>query len=105
MEIILILGCVAILVAGLGIYIWKKEATNLLSNFPKDPSKIRDRKGLARWAGQFLLVLSILLFLEGVAIYTYDNTPYEWLPIAVFIPLTSLLTIGFLVGGQRFIQD
>jgi hypothetical protein len=105
METLLLFGAIAALVAGLGIFIWAKEATWLLANFPKEPGTIRDRKGLARWAGLFLLTLAVLLLLEGVLLWQLQGTRYELVPVVVLVPVVGLLTVGFLVGGQRFIHS
>ncbi|HEV7347436.1 DUF3784 domain-containing protein [Telluribacter sp.] len=104
MEVLLIFGLIALFLVGLGIFIWKKEATYLLANFPKDPRQIRDPKGLARWAGLFLLMLAGIMLLEGFLLWKLEGTRYELVPAVVMIPVVSLLTILFLVGGQRFIS-
>ncbi|WP_247237696.1 DUF3784 domain-containing protein [Telluribacter sp. SYSU D00476] len=104
MEVLLIFGAIALLLVGLGIYIWKKEATYLLANFPRDPQQIRDRKGLARWAGLFLIILAGVLLLEGVLLWQLKDSRYELVPVVVMIPAVSLLTVLFLIGGQRYIE-
>lgn len=105
MEVLFIFGVIALLLVGLGIYIWKKEATYLLANFPKDPQQIRDRKGLSRWAGLYLIILAGILMLERVLLWQLADSRYEMVPVVVMIPTVSLLTVLFLVGGQRYIES
>lgn len=104
MMALYIFGAMGLAVAGLGIYIWKWEATHLLANFPKTPTKIRDKKGLARWAGIFSLILAALFVLEGYLVYKLEGTKYDSVPVLVGIPVTSFLVVAFMIGGQRFIE-
>ncbi len=92
-------------VASLGVYVGKWEATHLLANFPKSPTKIRDKKGLARLAGIYSLILAALFVLEGYIMYKLEGTKYDLVPVLLGIPVTSFLTIAFMVGGQRFIEQ
>lgn len=43
-----IIGGLGCLLIGLGVFIWKKQALYLLSNFLHDPNKLTDPAGLAR---------------------------------------------------------
>ena len=104
MEVLVIFGGIALLLAGFGVYIWKKEAVHLLSNFSNDMDRIRDRKGLARWAGIFIIAISLILFIEGVLIWRYDGTEYEIVPVVATLPVISLLTVVYLAGGQRYLD-
>ncbi|GAB2763264.1 hypothetical protein GCM10027275_00310 [Rhabdobacter roseus] len=104
MDGLIIFGLIALVLAGVGTFIWTKEATYLLANFPKDPAQIRDRKGLARWAGTFLWVLAGVFLLEGYLVWKFHQTKYELVPLVVLIPVVSLVTVIFLVLGQRFVN-
>lgn len=104
MEILIIFGATSLCLVGTGIYIWKKEAIHLLSNFPKDPERIKDRPGLARWAGLFLIFIASLLATQGFLIQWLDETPYALVPLAAGIPLIGLSAVIYMVGGQKYLK-
>ncbi|WP_439559686.1 DUF3784 domain-containing protein [Dyadobacter sp.] len=103
MEILIVFGLVCTLLVGMGTYIWVKEATWLLANFPKDPMQIRDRKGLARSAGIYSYVIAVTMAVSGYGLHKFAGTKYELVPVAISIPVTSILTIIFIVNGQRYL--
>lgn len=101
MILFIIFGLTSLLLVALGCYIWTKQAVSLLSNF--DEKRIQDRKGMARWAAIFLYIFAVLFLGFGYGIFKFQYTQYEIVPIFVLIPCVLLLTVIYLVGGQRFL--
>ena len=99
-----ILGGVGSLLIGLGLFVWKKRAFYLLSNFPHDPNQLTDPEGLARWAGTFIILMGVCAFISIGLAWWLRETKYEWTPIVFFILSIFLLTIIYLIGGQRFVK-
>ncbi|WP_428655968.1 DUF3784 domain-containing protein [Runella sp.] len=99
-----VIGGVGCLLIGLGLFIWKKQAIYLLSNFPHDPNQLTDLKGLARWAGIFLILMGLAAFITAGMAWWLSGTKYEWVFILFFILSIFLLTIIYLIGGQRFVK-
>jgi hypothetical protein len=100
---LIVFGSIALVCFSAGGYIWANQATHLLQNFPSE--YVKDKKGLAGWAGKFLILIGCLWLLIGFFTWKYASTKYELLPIVIAIPATYLLLVGFLAGGQRFIKN
>jgi Domain of unknown function (DUF3784) len=96
-------GCGGLLI-GLGLFVWKKQAIYLLNNFPHDPNQLTDSAGLARWAGIFLILMGVVAFISVGLAWWLSGTKYEWGVIVFFILSILLLTIIYLIGGQRFVK-
>lgn len=101
---VFIFGITGSLLVGLGLFIWKKQAIYLLSNFPHDPHKLTDKKALARWAGTFIMLIGVIFFISGGLAWWLKGTKYESLIIVLLLLSTFLLTIIYLIGGQRFVK-
>ncbi len=99
-----IIGGLGGLLIGLGLFIWKKQAIYLLSNFPHDPNQLTDPKGLARWAGICMILMGAVAFITVGLSWWLSGTKYEALSIVFFILSIFLLTIIYLIRGQRFIK-
>lgn len=104
MGLPIVFSIISLFLAGAGTFIWKKEAIWLLSNFPKDETKIRDKKGLVKWAGMFLYLIAILIIIIGFTLFQLADTKFSMVPMAVFIPVASILTVLYIVGVQRFLH-
>lgn len=102
MMLLIIFGLTSLLLIGMGIYIRKKNAIWLLSNFSED--RVRDKAGMARWASLFLYLFAGIFFIFGYGIFKYQGTAYEIVPVFVLIPCILLLTVLYLTGGQRFLN-
>ncbi|NBB23376.1 DUF3784 domain-containing protein [Runella sp. CRIBMP] len=105
MKEIYIFGITGSFLIGLGVFIWKKQAIYLLSNFPRDPNELTDPKGLARWAGIFIIFIGLIFFISGGLTMWLKGTKYELLTIVFLLISTFLLTITYLIGGQRFVKS
>jgi len=105
MKEIYIFGITGSFLIGLGVFIWKKQAIYLLSNFPRDPNELTDPKGLARWAGIFIICIGLIFFISGGLVVWLKGTEYEPLTIVFLLISTFLLTITYLIGGQRFVKS
>lgn len=99
-----IFGITGSLLVGLGLFIWKKQAVHLLSNFPHDSTQLTDTKGLARWAGTFIILIGGIFFISGGLAWWLKDTKYESLIIVFLLLSTFLLTIIYLIRGQRFLK-
>lgn len=99
-----IFGITGSFLVSLGLFIWKKQAVYLLSNFPHDPNQLTDSAGLARWAGIFLILMGVVAFISVGLAWWLSGTKYEWGFIVFFILSILLLTIIYLIGGQRFVK-
>lgn len=102
-DLWILVGCGCLLI-GLGLFVWKKQAIYLLSNFPHDPNQLTDPKGLARWAGIFLILMGLAAFITVGLSWWLSGTEYQAAFIAFFILSILLLTIVYLIGGQRFVK-
>lgn len=89
---------VGILLGVLGGYVWRYEAIWLLSNFREETTK--DKAGLARWAGKWLLAMALLALLTSAGIAFFS--PYEGYFVAFFVVTLLLMTIFYLIGGQKY---
>jgi len=58
---------------------------------------------MARWAGMFLYIFAALFSAFGYGIFKCRHTQYEIAPIFVLIPCVLLLSVIYLIGGQRFL--
>jgi len=99
-----VLGGCGCLLIGLGLFVWKKQVIYLLSNFPHNPNKLTDPKALARWAGICMILMGAVAFITVGLSWWLSGTEYEALFIVFFILSIFLLTIIYLIKGQRFIK-
>lgn len=97
-----IFSLITILLVGMGTYIWKAQAVWLLSNFSE--ADIRNKVGMAKWAGLCLYLFATFFLAFGCGIYLLRGTLYEIVPIFILIPSMLVVTIIYLVGGQRFLH-
>jgi nucleoside recognition membrane protein YjiH len=102
MLLTIFFAIIPILLSGTGVYIWKREAIWLLSNFAE--ASVKDKKGLARWAGIFLCLFAVLMLLFGFSITRFAGTPYELLPVLLLIVCICPLVITYMMGAQRFLH-
>jgi hypothetical protein len=100
---LIVFGSIALVCFAAGGFIWANQATHLLQNF--SPESVKDKKGLAGWSGKFLILLGLFWLIIGFFCWKYDATRYEILPVVLAIPVTYLLLVGFLGGGQRYIKN
>lgn len=103
MTVMIIFGTIALFLMGAGAYIWSEKAIQLLQNLPAGVT-VRDRDGLARWAGIFLILMGCAWLFVGFCTWKYQETPYELVPLIISIPLMYLSIVVFLVRSQRFIH-
>lgn len=101
-EYLLVNGTLGLLLIGLGGLIWKFEWIHLLNNFRY--RAIRDRAGLARWAGQFLLLLGVLLLsFGGLMAAAGDERTRHWLAFGMVLSM-GLSVVIYGKGGRRFVE-
>lgn len=99
--LLIIFSLTSLFLAGMGIYIHTRKAVWLLSNFSQE--RIQDKAGMAKWAAIFLYLFAGFFLAFGYGIFKLQHTNYEIVPVLILIPSMLLLTISYLVGGQRFL--
>jgi|GEM_PF-5141332 len=101
-EYLLVNGVIGLALIGLGGLIWKFEWIHLLNNFRY--RAIRDRAGLARWAGIFSMLIGGLLIGFG---WVMDSAHQERTQQLLAFGMVMLMVISlgiYLKGGQRFVE-
>lgn len=100
---LIVFDTIALVCFALGGFIWGNNASHLLQNFPAE--LVKDKKGLAGWAGKFLILLGCFWLIVGFFCWKYAGTRYEILPIVIAVPVTYLLLVVFLATGQRYLKN
>lgn len=100
--LLIIFFLTSLFLIGLGIYIHTRKAVWLLSNFSQE--RIQDKTGMAKWAAMFLYLFAGFFLAFGFGIFKLQHTEYEIVPVLILILCILLLTISYLVGGQRFLH-
>lgn len=91
---------IGLLLCFLGAYIWRNEAIWLLSNFSEENTN--DKKGLAKWAGKWILAMGALGIINGLLIYFWKEE--EGVFVAIFAVGTLVMCVFYLVGGQKYVK-
>ncbi|GAB3893563.1 hypothetical protein [Spirosoma agri] len=95
--IFLIIG---LFIALLGCIVWRFERTDLLSNV--DQTRVTDKKGLAGWAGKWLLALSAAAFATGIVSASVTTERGQLITCIAFILSSQLLIVVYLAGLRRY---
>jgi hypothetical protein len=91
---------VALLVAGFGAAIWRFEWIHLLNNVRKEEVDPAKKSDLARFGGQHLLGIGLILFLLGLLMSVVQAK--TGVLIAIFLAVVGIfVTTGFYLKGLR----
>jgi Domain of unknown function (DUF3784) len=91
---------VGLLFGSLGIAIGKFKYLNLLSGY--DPTKIKDKDGLAKWFGRIIQSISLISFLLCVLNYFIDTVEINTYSLIGFTVVTIILSLFAILGSKKY---
>jgi hypothetical protein len=89
-----------LLLLTLGLLI-RKGRTWLIAGY--DPSRVRDEKGLASWAGKCVMSIGAVGLLAGGLVYALPEA-YAFIPVIAYFAAIVGGVITAVIGTQRFMK-
>jgi hypothetical protein len=99
---IIIFFLMGLLFGGLSLFIWKYNHLDLISGY--DPNKVKDKKGLAKWYGQFMFWIALTSFVLSIANFFFESFEMDTFSYVFFFIVASTLTIIVTLGRKKFYQ-
>ena len=99
---IIIFFLLGLLFGGLSLFIWKYEQLDLISGY--DPNKVKDKKGLAKWYGQIMLLIALTAFLLSIANCFFNSFTMDTFSYSGFVVVAVTLSVIVTMGRKKYYQ-
>ena len=86
-----------LLLLTLGLLI-RKGKTWLIAGY--DATLVKDEKGLARWAGSWLMTMGTVAILSGASIFAFPD--YFFIPLAIYLIAIPSGALTIVIGAQKY---